>query len=210
MLLMIAAGNVPIGRPLDNVRAYVLDGRMRPVPTGVTGELYLAGAGLARGYLNRPGLTAERFVADPAGAPGSRMYRTGDLVRRLRDGTLEFAGRADEQVKLRGFRIEPGEIESALRAHPDVAEAVVAAQRDGSGNTRLVAYLVPGLGNAAPDGSALREFLAGTLPDYMVGRTAVLACAGGVAVVTVFATASPSLRRFPARHSVEKIPAETM
>ncbi|MET8995576.1 non-ribosomal peptide synthase/polyketide synthase [Amycolatopsis sp. NPDC004169] len=152
---------VPIGRPLDAMAAYVLDHGLRPVPPGAVGELYLAGTGLARGYLGQPALTAERFLADPFGAPGARMYRTGDLVRWIDDGVLEFAGRADDQVKIRGFRVELGEIETALTAHPEVTEAVVVAAEHG-GAKRLVAYVVA---TGTPD---LREFLLRTLPDYLV------------------------------------------
>ena len=144
-------GQVPIGRPIANTRAYVLDAGLRPVPPGVRGELYLAGDGLARGYLGQPGRTAERFVADPN---GGRMYRTGDLVRRRADGTIEFLGRADQQVKIRGFRIEPGEVEAVLMADPGVTRAVVVARED-----RLVAYVV---------GTADPARLRAALPEYMV------------------------------------------
>ncbi|MEU1805438.1 non-ribosomal peptide synthase/polyketide synthase [Streptomyces sp. NPDC019937] len=156
----------PIGRPVADTRAYVLDPTLRLVPPGVTGELYLGGQGLARGYLNRPGLTADRFLADPFGAPGSRMYRTGDLVRWGGDGQLEYMGRADDQVKIRGFRIELGEVETALLRHPGVAEAAAVAKETG-GHKRLIAYVVPAPG-ATPDPAALRTFLQGSLPDYMV------------------------------------------
>ncbi|MYZ10085.1 amino acid adenylation domain-containing protein, partial [Streptomyces sp. SID2999] len=162
-----AEGSVPLGRPVDNTRAYVLDARLQLVPPGVTGELYLAGDGLARGYLGRAGLTATRFVADPYGPAGSRMYRTGDLVRRDADGLLGYVSRADDQVKLNGFRIELGEIETALAALPGITAACAVVREDQPGERRLVAYVVPGGGAADVADDALRRALADTLPPYM-------------------------------------------
>jgi amino acid adenylation domain-containing protein len=160
------AGLPSIGRPVPNHRAYVLDGRMQPVPPGVPGELYMAGAGLARGYLARPGMTAERFIPCPFGPAGARMYATGDRVRWRTDGEMEFLGRTDHQVKLRGYRIETGEIEAALLADPAVAQAAVVLRGEGGG--QLVAYVAPPRGAPAPDAAALRVHLRARLPDYMV------------------------------------------
>ncbi|MDV6293932.1 non-ribosomal peptide synthase/polyketide synthase [Rhodococcus aetherivorans] len=159
--------SVPIGVPEWNSRVYVLDGRLRPVPVGVPGELYLAGAQLARGYHDRPDLTAERFVADPFHGDGSRLYRTGDLVRWNRSGDLEYLGRSDFQVKVRGFRIELGEIESVVRALPQVAQAVVVARRDPRTGDRLVGYVVSASGSTA-DPAQLGTEVGRALPSYMV------------------------------------------
>jgi amino acid adenylation domain-containing protein len=161
-----------IGGNIPDLGIYVLDGQLEPVPTGVTGEMYVTGAGLARGYLKRPGITAERFLPDPHGEPGTRMYRTGDLARwvvadSLEYRSLEYLGRADQQVKIRGFRIELGEIEAALAGLPELAQAAVIARDSGAGGRQLVAYVVPRAG-AAFDAADLRRSLGEKLPDYML------------------------------------------
>ena len=158
---------VTIGPPIANTRVLVLDRSGQPVPIGVPGELYIGGDGVARGYWKQPGLTAEKFVAEPVRRrPGCRLYKTGDLVRYLPDGHLEFLGRLDSQVKVRGFRIETAEVESALLKYPGVRECVVVAREDTPGDKRLVAYFVAG--RPAPQRADLRRFIATKLPEYMV------------------------------------------
>ncbi|MFD7168244.1 non-ribosomal peptide synthetase [Streptomyces violascens] len=159
--------SVPIGGPLANTTVYVLDEQLSPVPVGVVGELYVAGPGVARGYLNRPELTAERFLDNPLGeAPDDRLYRTGDLVRWTPDGVIEYVGRVDHQVKVRGYRIEPGEIELVLARHPDIEAAFVMALEEG-GHKRLVGYVRPVAGRR-PEVAELRDFVAARLPEFMV------------------------------------------
>src|SRR6266566_5817547 len=165
---VLAAGVVPVGRPAWNTRVYVLDRCLGPVPAGVAGELFLGGAQLARGYGYRPALTAERFIADPFGGDGSRLYRTGDRARWRPGGVLEYLGRVDEQVKVRGFRVEPGEVEAVLAAHPAVAGAAVAVIGE-QDQARLAAWLVPADPAAGiPAAADLREFLTGRLPEFMI------------------------------------------
>jgi acyl-coenzyme A synthetase/AMP-(fatty) acid ligase len=172
-------GDVTIGRPLANTQLYVLDSRGQPVPVGVPGELYIGGAGLARGYLHRPGHTAEKYLPNPFGEPGSRYYRTGDRVSYLPSGQVVFLGRIDRQVKVRGFRVEPEEIEAVLSGHPAVQAAAVAAQEVSPGDQRLVAYVVanrpvPSQWRVAASPPQLRQFLRQQLPEYMVPSTFVM------------------------------------
>jgi acyl carrier protein len=161
--------HAPIGQPVGRRSAHILDADLNRVPAGVTGELFIGGAGLARGYLNRSALTAERFVADPFGGDGQRMYRTGDLARWRVEGTIEYVGRADQQVKIRGFRIELGEIEARLLEQRGVRSAAVMTRETAAGR-QLIAYA----SGAALDGAALREALSAVLPDYMVPSTIVV------------------------------------
>ncbi|RZI53340.1 MAG: hypothetical protein EOP16_03420, partial [Pseudonocardia sp.] len=163
---MVPGHPITIGGPIRGVTELVLDSRLQPVPVGVPGELYLAGAGLARGYHRRPALTAERFVADPV-RPGERMYRTGDIVRWTADHSIEYVGRTDFQVKVRGFRIELGEIDSTLMSEPDVGFAATLARRGPAGDTLLVSYVVPASGRSL-DTAVLTRHLADRLPSHMV------------------------------------------
>jgi nonribosomal peptide synthetase DhbF len=169
----LASGQVPLGTPIWNTQVYVLDDQLLPVPFGVPGELYIAGAGVARGYRGEPALTSHRFVANPFGGAGTRMYRTGDLARWLRDGELEFLGRADDQMKVRGHRVDPAEVEAVLSRHPDAEQVAVTAHTDHNGDRLLVAYVVP-----SHEGDVhvadLRSHVAGLLPSYMVPSAFVL------------------------------------
>jgi amino acid adenylation domain-containing protein/thioester reductase-like protein len=165
------AALVPVGHPAGGARIMVLDDRFSPVPAGAAGEIYIGGPVVARGYLGRPGLTAQGFLPDPGGHPGARMYRTGDLGRWLPDGSLEVTGRADRQLKVRGYRVEPGEIENALAGHPEIGQVSVSASTRSSGDTRLVAYYTPAAGTAPhhhPSAASLRHYLADQLPGYMI------------------------------------------
>jgi amino acid adenylation domain-containing protein len=159
----------PIGRPLDNVHVYLLDKFLRPAPVGVRGELYIGGVSVGRNYLHRPTLTAEKFIPDPFGVePGARLYRTGDLARYRPDGQIEYQGRTDNQVKVRGYRIEPGEVEAALEQHPEVSEAAVVVREGADKEKQLVAYIVPRSTGAAPAPDELRKFLASRLPQFII------------------------------------------
>ena len=164
-----APGRVPIGRPAPNVRAYVVDRHLNLLPAGAAGELCIGGSGVSRGYLGRPSLTAAAFVPDPiSGDPGGRLYRTGDRVRLRSDGELEFLGRIDHQVKVRGYRVEPGEVEAVLERHPGVGECVVTVKEGASGERRLVAYVVPRTPGQWPESAELAAHLSAALPPYML------------------------------------------
>ena len=162
-----AGASVPIGKPIDNMRLYVVDEALQLLPIGVAGELLVGGAGIGRGYLGQAGLTAERFIPDPFGGTGGRLYRTGDRVRYLVDGNIEFLGRIDHQVKIRGFRIELGEIEACLLRHPSIKTAAAIVREDGQGNKRLAAYLVSEPGGVL-DNEALKAHVRHCLPEYML------------------------------------------
>ncbi|HKH45336.1 MAG TPA: amino acid adenylation domain-containing protein, partial [Thermoanaerobaculia bacterium] len=166
--------DLPIGRPVANARIYVVDAGLRPVPIGVPGELLIGGAGLGRGYLGRPALTAERFTPDPWGAAGERLYRAGDLARYRADGNVDFLGRIDDQVKVRGFRIEPGEVEAVLRRHPGVGDVVVMARGETPGDRALAAFVTAAPGAAEISARELKAHVAASLPDYMVPSSVAL------------------------------------
>ena len=188
----------PIGRAIPDLHVSILDPHMQPVPIGVPGELYVGGGGVARGYLNRPDLTAERFLPDPfSSLPGARLYKTGDLARYQPDGTIEYLGRLDQQVKVRGFRIELGEIEAALLLHPDVHEALVLARDERSGESRLVAYVVPKQGKS-PSANELRRAVALQIPDYMIPSAFVLMDA-----MPLTANGKVDRRALPEPHAVQ-------
>jgi acyl-coenzyme A synthetase/AMP-(fatty) acid ligase/acyl carrier protein len=160
--------SIPIGKPIGNTQVYLLDPHLNPVPIGVAGGIYIGGMGVARGYLNRPELTAEKFIPDPFSSdPTSRLYKTGDRARYLPDGNIEFLGRMDDQIKIRGYRVELGEIETVLGQHSSLREAVVLAREDSPGDRRLVAYAVAAAGST-PSVHELRSFLQQKLPEYMV------------------------------------------
>ena len=200
---------VPIGRPVWNTELHVLDAALRPLPAGAVGELYLGGVQLARGYVGRPDLTAARFVANPFGAPGSRLYRTGDLVRRRADGAVEYLGRTDDQVKLNGVRLEPGEVEAALRARPGVADAAAAVRSAPAGGVRLVGYVVPD--GTPPAAEELRSGLAAVLPAALVPAVFVVLDALPLSVsgkLDRAALPDPGPRE-PGEGSVPRTPAET-
>ncbi|MFY1638256.1 amino acid adenylation domain-containing protein [Solwaraspora sp. WMMB335] len=184
---------LPVGSPIGDRRCYVLDERLRLVPVGITGELYVSGTGLAHGYLGRSGLTAGAFVADPFGAPGGRMYRTGDLARWSGSGVVELMGRADQQVKIRGFRVEPGEVEAAFGRHPAVGRVLVVARADRPGGKRLVAYVVPADSGVGVDAVELRRFAAGVLPEHMVPSAVVV-----LVTLPLMANGKVDRRRLPA------------
>lgn len=191
---------IPIGRPIANTRTYILDRRLRPVPAGAAGELYIAGAGVVRGYLHHPDLTAERFMGDPFSVdPAARMYRTGDLARQLPDGAIEFLGRTDFQVKIRGYRIELGEIETLLERAPGVRQAVVVARENKPGDKRLVAYLVPD--SAAADLGRLRSDLRESLPEYMQPAAYVM-----LEAMPLTANGKIDRKALPAPESLEPLP----
>jgi acyl-coenzyme A synthetase/AMP-(fatty) acid ligase len=168
--VQVGSSYAPLGHPIDNMTLYLLDERMQPVPTGMLGEMYIGGIGVGRGYLKRSALTAERFLPDPFSKyAGSRLYKTGDLGRRRRDGGLEFLGRIDQQVKIRGHRVELGEIEESLLIFPEISQAVVLVREDEPGDPRLVAYVVS-KSYRAETGMQLSQFLGTRLPDYMVPK----------------------------------------